>query len=109
MPGSGSKRKEDMIEPNEIIMMLLYGALIGTFYFVGLSITLDIAKSSRKAPLLFLLSFILRASIAIFLIFIFSSGNGLNILILLAGFLTARFLTVRIIKNRKFPAKEEGR
>jgi F1F0 ATPase subunit 2 len=74
---------------------LLAGVAVGLFYFGGLWWTVRRLPVSRRPALLTLSSYLIRVTAAVGAIFVISQGRWERILILLAGFLTVRFLMVR--------------
>lgn len=74
---------------------LLAGMAIGLFYFGGLWWTVRRLPQVRRPALWTLSSYLVRMTASVGAIYLVSEGRWERILILLAGFLAARFLMVR--------------
>lgn len=74
---------------------LLASMAIGLFYFGGLWWTVRRLPQVRRPALWTLSSYLIRMGAAVGAIYLVSEGRWVRILILLAGFLAARFLMVR--------------
>ena len=84
------------------LLYLLIGLGLGILYFGGLWLTIKNMNQVRSPIVLTLGSFILRTG-AVFLVLIYVArqGDWGNILILLAGFITARIFLSRRIRKQK--------
>ncbi|MFT6035268.1 MAG: F1F0 ATPase subunit 2 [Marivirga sp.] len=87
---------------NELLLMiiaLLTGAALGSVFFGGLWLTIRQAMASKIPVLWFLGSFVLRTGIVLAgFYFIMQSGNWQDGLICLIGFISARFISIRLTK-----------
>lgn len=84
----------------------LAGSLIGLLYFGGLWWTVRRIPSARRPALLTLSSYLVRVTACTGAILLVSQGRWERVLILLAGFLTVRFLMVR--RLGAVPARSAG-
>jgi F1F0 ATPase subunit 2 len=87
---------------NEIVYMILafiVGLLLGTIFFGGLWFTVRKLVTSKIPALLFLCSFILRISITLIGFYYISSGSWQQLLICVAGFITARYTVIHFTKS----------
>ena len=84
------------------LLYLLIGLGLGILYFGGLWLTIKNMNQVRSPIVLTLGSFVLRTG-AVFLVLIYVArqGDWGNILILLAGFITARIFLSRRIRKQK--------
>ncbi len=83
-----------MIDPSILALGLVFGAVLGIFYFGGLWLTLRHLPGSRQPALLAFCSFLGR-SLACLLGFYLVSGSGLEVLILgIMGFILAKVLLI---------------
>jgi F1F0 ATPase subunit 2 len=84
-----------------ILLALLGGILLGTFYFGGLWFTVRSLPVTRHPALLTMLSFLGRMFITL-AGFYFIMGNRVeNLLACLVGFLLARQLLFKVLRNEK--------
>ena len=89
------------------LLYLFIGLGLGLFYFGGLWLTVKNMNQVRSPIVLTLGSFILRtAAVFLVLIYIARQGEWSNVLILLAGFITARIFLSRIIGKQENKLKQ---
>lgn len=83
--------------------LLLYPAIgfgIGAFYFTGLWWTVCRLKTSRRPTVLTMVSFGLRAALALMVFYLASQGHWERFLGCLAGFVLARLAVTRGLRPR---------
>ena len=85
---------------------LLAGMAVGLFYFGGLWWTVRRLPEVRRPALWTLASYLVRMTASVGAMYLVSGGRWERILILLAGFLTVRFLMVR--RLGAVPARPSG-
>ncbi len=97
---------------NEIFIMILVfiaGLLLGTLFFGGLWLTVKKAVTSKKPAMIVLGSFAFRIGITLAGFYFIGAGNWQRLLLLLLGFIAARFLVIystKIIDAKQAIIKE---
>lgn len=81
-----------------LLISLVAGVLLGLFYFIGLWWTIG-RLHGRQAALLFLSSFLVRTLVVVAGFYWVMEGRWERLLAALAGFLLARILVVRCVRN----------
>ena len=84
-----------------LIMALVVGFIIGTIFYYGLWFTVQKGIKSTLPALWFLVSFLLRASIALIGFYYISIDHWQRLPVSLIGFLIARYVIARITKPNK--------
>jgi F1F0 ATPase subunit 2 len=90
-----------MNEPLHMILVLVAGLLLGTFFFGGLWLTVKKAGTSKSPSLLVFGSFISRIAIVLIGFYFIGTGNWRSMLIAFAGFMIARFMVIRFTKSKQ--------
>ena len=92
-----------------IIFVFMAGIALGTLFFGGLWLTLRKAVASKNAWLLIFVSFFVRTGIILVGFYFIGAGNLQRLLLILLGFITARFLVMYFTKNieAKLAGKKE--
>ncbi len=75
-----------------LVLPLLAGVLLGTFFFGGLWLTIRRGVSSKRPAALFFFSLLLRTGIALAGFYIVARGDWRRVLACLVGFMVARIL-----------------
>jgi F1F0 ATPase subunit 2 len=98
-----------MLETMHFVMALSAGSAIGSVFFGGLWWTVRRALSSRRPAFLFVVSLMLRSSIAVGGLYIVARGDWRQLPISLFGFLLARTVVLRMTRlpPRSTPAAFE--
>ncbi len=108
MPGIGlikktkkciEKKKKTMNEILILILVFIAGLLLGTLFFGGLWLTVKKAVGSSKPALIILGSFVFRIAIVLIGFYFIGAGNWQRLLLVLVGFITARFLLIYFTKS----------
>ena len=86
-------------ETLNMIVALVAGIAIGTFFFGGLWFTVRKAVHAKTPALWFFGSFILRVCIAMVGFYFISLGNWQHLLVALLGFVIARFIVTHFTKT----------
>ena len=83
---------------NNIFLLLAFiaGTAIGAMFFGGLWFTVKKLVQSKRPALWFLSSLILRIAITLTGFYFIAHGNWLRMLVCLLGFITARFIVIRL-------------
>lgn len=81
-----------------IILAFIAGLLLGTLFFGGLWLTVKKTPAAKMPALLVLGSFIFRFGITLSGFYFISLGNWQRLLVCLSGFITARFVIIRLTK-----------
>ncbi len=87
---------------NDILIMILVfiaGILLGTLFFGGLWITVRKAVTSKKPAMIILGSFVFRICVTLVGFYFIGAGSLQRLLLLLLGFITARFLVIYFTKS----------
>ncbi len=79
-------------------LVLITGLALGTIFFGGLWLTVKKALLSKKPALWFLGSLVVRTGLTIVGFYYIATGNWINMLICLVGFVIARFLVLSFTK-----------
>lgn len=98
MHGTGFKKKlmgNFMIPLLDLIVLLLVGVLLGTFYFVGLWWTVGRLSRSARPASLYLLSFGFRMALLLLAFSILLNVGVIEFFAALAGFIATRLVLVR--------------
>ena len=96
---------------NELLLLariLLFGGLLGTFFFGGLWFTVKKGIDSRHPALWFMGSFLIRIGVTILGFYAVSQHHWERAVVCLVGFLIARTIVTRVTKplNPVVVAKE---
>lgn len=86
-----------------LILALIAGAALGTFFFGGLWWTISRAVASSRPAVWFMASLLLRTSVVLVGFFVTSRGDWQRLLACLAGFFLARLAVTRLTR---VPAKK---
>ena len=99
-----------MSESLPVILALVMGGLLGTFFYGGLWWTIQKGVSSKQPALLFTGSLVVRTLIALAGFYFVSRGNWHRLLGCLVGFVTARILVTWFtrIHTEKITSITEG-
>jgi F1F0 ATPase subunit 2 len=81
-----------------MVLVLVAGAFLGTFFFGGLWWTVRKGLTSNNPALWFFGSTLLRTGIALAGFYIIARGDWTRILVCLLGFLIARFAVVQVTR-----------
>jgi F1F0 ATPase subunit 2 len=88
------------------------GLLLGGFFFGGLWWTVRKGVTARRPALLFMLSLVLRTTVAVAGFYVVGDGHWQRLLACLFGFVLARFMITRLAgppaERHVAPAKEAG-
>ncbi len=79
-------------------LVLITGLALGTIFFGGLWLTVKKALLSKKPSLWYMGSLVVRTGLTIVGFYYIASGNWINMLICLVGFVIARFLVLNFTK-----------
>jgi F1F0 ATPase subunit 2 len=82
------------------VIILLAGFLLGAFYFGGLWITVNNISRVKNHVFLFLGSLVIRLAIALIGFYFIGAHNWQRMLLLLIGFMSARFIIIRLTKTQ---------
>jgi len=85
--------------PLVIVMGLLAGFALGGFFFGGLWLTVKNIHKVKNPALLFFSSMIIRLAIILTGFYFIGDHDWQRILLLLIGFITARFFVIKITKT----------
>jgi F1F0 ATPase subunit 2 len=83
-----------MATGNNTILPLLAGIALGGLFFGGLWLTVKKAVGSKYAALLISISSLLRTAVALAGFYFVAGGSWQRLMIAVAGFILARFLTI---------------
>lgn len=86
-----------------IIAALLIGGGLGLFYFGGLWMTVRRAACAPQPELLFCMSFLMRTGAVLLGFYMLTGGRWERLAAGMAGFLLARTLLIRLMRNSEFP------
>ena len=95
---------------NETLIMILIfiaGLALGTLFFGGLWLTVRKALTSAKPALLMLGSFVIRIAVVLIGFYFIGAGDWQRLLMLLAGFVIARFFVIHFTKTKQTIVKKE--
>jgi len=95
-----------MINFLTIILMFFGGAFLGLLFFGGLWFTSKKMLTSRKPIVWYLGSFLIRVGFTLFGFYYLGQNNFKYLLICLLGFVTARFIIVRMTKKKEMEPME---
>jgi|GEM_PF-1283942 len=84
------------INYNQILPLLLSGALLGIIFFAGLYWTVCQATKSAHPARYFLSSFLLRTAVALGGFYLLSDGQWPRLLAVMTGFIGARIAVIAI-------------
>jgi F1F0 ATPase subunit 2 len=76
------------------------GLIIGGIYFAGLWWTLRKSLGADASPALLPLSLVIRVAICLSGFYLIGAGDPIRILVCLFGFIAARFILLRLTRNR---------
>lgn len=99
-----------MNEAIYMVLALIAGLALGTFFFGGLWFTVKKAVSAKIPALWIFGSFFIRIGITLIGFYFISSGNWKRLLVCVAGFIIARFLVIHFTKStdeRQIQLKKE--
>lgn len=96
-----------MNETLKMILIFIAGLALGTLFFGGLWLTVRKAVSSKKPALLILGSFVVRIVLVLAGFYFIGAGNWQRLLMVLAGFITARFMVIHFTKAKQSTVKME--
>ena len=82
-----------------IIVSLVTGAVLGTFYFGGLWITVRRLAVTQQPALVTLVSFVVRAVVVLLGFYFVMGGRWERLVACLGGFLLARMLFIRRLRH----------
>jgi F1F0 ATPase subunit 2 len=85
-----------MIRILDLVLVFGAGVLLGIFFFVGLWWTTQKLLDSKHPIVLFFISLLLRMSIGLTGFYFVAHDSLLKIFIVLAGFILARFMVMRL-------------
>ena len=83
----------------KMILVFIAGMLLGTLFFGGLWLTVKKAVTSKKPALIILGSFVFRIGITLAGFYFIGVGSLQRLLLLLVGFITARFVVIYFTKS----------
>ncbi len=83
----------------KMIIVFIAGVLLGTLFFGGLWLTVKKAVTSKKPAMIVLGSFVFRISITLVGFYSLGAGNLQRLLLVLFGFITARFLVIYFTRS----------
>ena len=92
---------------NETVILvseLLMGILLGVLFFGGLWWTVRRGALSKQPAIWFFFSPLVRISIVLAGFYFVAGGNWLRLLLCLTGFVTARFIVMRLTRSAQEPA-----
>lgn len=81
-----------------LLLALLWGALLGVFFFAGLWWTVRKMESGKQVALLFLGSMLLRTTVVIIGFYFILGDNWQRLLAGLLGFIIARIIVTRLTR-----------
>jgi F1F0 ATPase subunit 2 len=90
-----------MNEVPMLLLSLLNGIALGVIYFGGLWLTIQKGIFSRRMPILFFSSLLLRMSIILVGFYIVSGGHFERLLVCLLAFVMTRIVITRSIQSAK--------
>jgi len=82
-----------------ILAASVIGGLLGAFYFGGLWLTVRRVSTSRQPAMLIVASFLVRAGIVLSGFYLVTAGRWERWVACLAGFLFARSLSIRQLRD----------
>jgi len=85
-----------MTEGSPLLLALAVGVLLGAIFFGGLWWTVARGIGSRFAALWFILSLLLRTSVAVAGFYLVGRGSWLRLVACLIGFMVARLIVTRL-------------
>jgi F1F0 ATPase subunit 2 len=91
-----------------MILVFVTGLALGALFFCGLWLTVKKATTSTRPALLILGSFVLRISIVVIGFYFIGAGNWQRLLMVLAGFIVARFLVIHFTKIKTINSEKGG-
>jgi F1F0 ATPase subunit 2 len=97
-----------MTEVSPLLLALALGAILGAMFFGGLWWTVARGTGSRNAALWFLLSLLLRTSVAMLGFYLVGRGSWENLAACLAGFVVARLIVTRLTADRALRPQSAG-
>ena len=92
-----------MNETLSLVLALATGVLLGAMFFGGLWWTIQKGSLSERPALWFLGSLLLRTSIALAGFYLIARGHWENLLVCLLGFLIARLIVTRLVRDAEKP------
>ena len=87
-----------MNETLYLIFTFAAGLVLGILFFGGLWLTVKKAVTSKSPAVLFLGSLLFRVGIAMLGFYYIAAGSLQRILLCMLGFVTARFIVIRLTK-----------
>jgi F1F0 ATPase subunit 2 len=94
-----------MSDTTRLILNFFSGLLLGIVFFGGLWMTVNKTIKTNKPAMLFLISFVLRMGLALFVFYLISLGGWQSLFICVIGFISARFAILRF--TEKSPEKKK--
>jgi F1F0 ATPase subunit 2 len=91
-----------------MVLAFISGLALGIFFFGGLWLTVRAVISSKIPGLLTMISFFVRTAIVLLGFYFVSAGDWRKLLISLSGFVIARLVVNRVLKQAKKTQKEGG-
>jgi F1F0 ATPase subunit 2 len=86
-----------------LVLPLVAGVLLGAMFFGGLWWTVQKVVSSKRSPLWFFVSLLLRTSIALFGFYFIAHGHWERLMVCLFGFIIARFIVMWFTRAAEKP------
>ena len=83
----------------KMILVFIAGLMLGTLFFGGLWFTVKKAVTSKNPALVVLGSFAFRIGVTLAGFYFIGAGSLQRLLLLLLGFITARFLVIYFTKS----------
>ena len=93
-----------MNETLTLALAWLAGGGLGAVFFGGLWWTVRKGVSSKKAALWFIVSLVLRMSLALIGFYVVAAGHWERLLLCLLGFVMARLIVTRLVRAADRPA-----
>lgn len=100
-----------MNETINMIWVFTAGLALGSFFFGVLWLTVKKAVNAKRPALWILSSFFLRVSATLVGFYFIGSGNWVRLLIILFGFIIARFIIIhftKLIDEKQMYVKKEN-
>lgn len=88
-----------MNETLYLVCTFIAGLVLGTLFFGGLWLTVKKMEDSKMPALLFIGSFLFRSGITMLGLYYIAGTSLLRILTCVLGFVTARFIVIRLTKS----------
>jgi F1F0 ATPase subunit 2 len=98
-----------MTELSPLLLALALGMILGTMFFASLWWTVARGTGSRHAAAWFLLSLLLRSSVAMLGFYLIGRGSWQKLAACLAGFVIARLIVIRLTADAATRPQSAGR